>query len=138
LGGGCGGGVRPQEPPVRDQARESILGRTAPGGRQVAATNGTPRFSEGERALLGKASALDSDPSIRITIDRESTLLAEADEDFIDRLIFWQEKEPPGVVVDPVAESRRIRESLAMGEPPSKGETPVIKRRKKGWLEGIF
>jgi hypothetical protein len=81
---------------------------------------------------------LDSDPSIRIVVDRESTLLAEADHDFIDRLIFWQEQEPPGVVVDPVAESKRIRESLAMGEAPTKGETPVIKRRKKGWLEGIF
>ena len=132
------GAQRPQELPVREQARETVLGRVSPGGRQVAATDGTPRFSDGERALLGKAGAVDTDPAIRTAIDRESTLLAEADHDFIDRLIFWQDKEPPGQVLDPVGESRRIRESQAMGEAPTKGDTPIIKRRKKGWLEGIF
>jgi hypothetical protein len=136
------GAQRPQEKEIRDQARETITGRNAGmgGGAQLASntasSGGAPR-TEGERALLGKAGALDADATIRRTVDRESTLLAEADSDFIDRLIFWQEKPEPGTVVDPQAESRRIRESLATGEAP-KGETPTIKRRKKGWLEGIF
>jgi hypothetical protein len=135
------GAQRPQEKEIRDQAREAITGRnTGAGGTQLASNSasggGAPR-TEGERVLLGKAGALDPDPAIRRTVDRESTLLAEADSDFIDRLIFWQEKPEPGTVVDPEAESRRIREALAQGEMP-KGETPTIKRRKKGWLEGIF
>jgi hypothetical protein len=137
------GAQRPQEKEIRDQARETVTGRNpGAGGAQVALASvspaaGPPR-SEGERALLSKAGALDADPAIRRTIDRESTLLAEADSDFIDRLIFWQEKPPPGKVVDPDAETKRIREAMAQGEAPTKGETPTIVRRKKGWLEGIF
>ena len=139
------GAQRPQEKEIRDQARETVTGRnSAPsaGASQVASTGGvanggSPR-SEGERTLLAKAGALDADPSIRRTVDRESTMLAEADSDFIDRLIFWQEKPPPGTVVDPDAETKRIREAMAQGDAPNKGETPIIKRRKKGWLEGIF
>jgi hypothetical protein len=137
------GAQRPQEKEIRDQARETVTGRNTglvAGGAQLASNSGpgggAPR-TQGERALLGKAGALDADPAIRRTVDRESTLLAEADSDFIDRLIFWQEKPEPGTVVDPQAESKRIREALAQGEAP-KGETPTIKRRKKGWLEGIF
>jgi hypothetical protein len=137
------GAQRPQEKEIRDQARETVTGRNAEAGRpQLASTNpspaaGPPR-TEGERALLTKAGALDADPTIRRTVDRESTLLAEADAGFIDRLIFWQDKPPPGTVVDPDAETKRIREAMAQGDAPTKGETPTIKRRKKGWLEGIF
>jgi len=138
------GAQRPQEKEIRDQARETVTGRnTGTGGAQVASlaglnpASGPPR-SEGERALLNKAGALDADPAIRRTVDRESTLLAEADTDFINRLIFWQETPPAGTVVDPDAETKRIREAMAQGEAPTKGETPTISRRKKGWLEGIF
>jgi hypothetical protein len=136
------GAQRPQEKDIRDQARETVLGRApAAGGSQVASTGGNasgPSLSAGEHALLAKAGALDADPAIRRTVDRESTLLAEADEGLIDRLIFWQEKPPAGKIVDPEGESKRIREALAQGDAPTKGETPTIKRKKKGWLEGIF
>lgn len=137
------GAQRPQEKEIRDQARETVTGRNAgAGSAQVALASvnpaAGPQRTEGERALLTKAGALDADPNIRRTVDRESTLLAEADSDFIDRLIFWQEKPPPGQVVDPDAETKRIREAMAQGDAPTKGETPTIKRRKKGWLEGIF
>jgi hypothetical protein len=137
------GAQRPQEKEIRDQARETVTGRNPEAGRpQLASANpapaaGPPR-SEGERALLTKAGALDADPAIRRTVDRESTMLAEADSDLIDRLIFWQDKPTPGTVVDPDAETKRIREAMAQGDAPTKGDTPTIKRRKKGWLEGIF
>jgi hypothetical protein len=138
------GAQRPQEKEIRDQARETVTGRNADttGRPQLASTSPTPAAgaprTEGERALLTKAGALDADPAIRRTVDRESTLLAEADSGFIDRLIFWQDKPPPGTVVDPDAETKRIREAMAQGDAPTKGETPIITRRKKGWLEGIF
>jgi hypothetical protein len=140
------GAQRPQEKEVRDQARETVIGKTAGSATQaqiaaavsVSPAAGAPAVTDGERALLTKAGALEPDPTIRRTIDRESSLLAEEDSSFIDRLIFWQEKPEPGTVVDPDAESKRIRESVAMGEAPTKGDTPVIKRRKKGWLEDIF
>jgi Protein of unknown function (DUF3035) len=131
------GAPRPQEKPVVDQARETVMGKAA-AGPQFAGTGANQTLSEGERALLSQADAANVDPSIRRTIDRESTLLAEADVDFVDRLMFWQKTEPPGIVVDPTKESQRIRESVALGEAPTKGETPTIQRRKKGFLEGIF
>jgi hypothetical protein len=141
------GAQRPQEKEMRDQARETVTGtgrNASPTGAQLASVapaagpNGGAARSAGERILLGKAGALETDPSIRRTVDRESTMLAEADSDFIDRLIFWQKKEEPGSVVDPDGESKRIREAMAQGDAPNKGDTPIIKRRKKGWLEGIF
>jgi hypothetical protein len=136
------GAQRPQEQQIRDQARETLTGRNAAAsGAQVASTgagSSGPALSPGEHALLAKAGALDTDPSIRRTVDRESTLLSETDQSFIDRLIFWQEKPPPGKVVDPEGESKRIREAMAQGQPPTQGETPTITRKKKGWLEGIF
>ena len=131
------GAQRPQEKPVVERARETVLGKSA-AEQQFATTSGAQPLSEGERALLTQAEALKVDPSIRQTVDRESSLLAEANSDFIDRLIFWQKAEPPGMVVDPTKESQRIRQAVAMGESPTKGETPTIQRRKKGFLEGIF
>ncbi len=131
------GAPRPQEKPVVEKARETVLGKEA-AGQQFAAADGAQTLSEGERALLSEAHAVSVDPSIRHTVDRESTLLADADHDFIDKLIFWQKAEPPGEVVDPGKESQRIRQAVAMGESPTKGETPTIQRRKKGFLEGLF
>ncbi len=131
------GAPRPQEKPVVEKARETVLGKAA-ANQQVASADGAQTLSDGERALLTEAHALNVDPSIRHTVDRESSLLADADHDFIDKLIFWQKAEPPGEVVDPAKESQRIRQAVAMGEPPTQGETPTIKRRKKGFLEGLF
>ncbi len=132
------GAPRPQEKPVVEKARETVLGSAGIDHSQVAATADTDTLSDGQRALLKEANALNANPGIRREVDRESSLLADSDVDFIDRLMFWQKREPPGVVVDPTKESQRIRESIAMGESPTKGETPIIKRRKQGFLEGIF
>jgi hypothetical protein len=70
-------------------------------------------------------------------IDRETSMLADADKSFIDSLLFWQAKEPAGVIIDPQQEQRRLQEASALGQAPS-GSPPVIERKKKGWLEGIF
>ncbi len=94
--------------------------------------------SAAEAALLRKAGALGADSSIRQLINRETSVLAEKNSSFADRLLFWQAKQPVGSAVDAGKEARRLREAAAAGEAPSKGETPIIKRRKRGWLEGIF
>jgi hypothetical protein len=94
--------------------------------------------SRGEKALLGEAGAGGADPTIREIVNRESALLVDADRSFTDRLIFWQEKPPPGEVVDAGAEARRLRENAATGSAATEGETPIVVRRKRGWLEGIF
>ena len=89
-------------------------------------------------ALLAKGGTPRSDPRIRELVDRESTAIADADRTFFDRLVFWQKTPEPGSVVDPAREAQRLRENQALGRSVSDGDTPTIRRRKKGALEGIF
>ncbi|MEO8560159.1 MAG: DUF3035 domain-containing protein, partial [Rhodospirillales bacterium] len=85
-----------------------------------------------------KAGAQGADPNIRNTVNEESRLLADSDRSFIDSLIFWRTTPPPGVVVDPAKEQQRIQQNQAIGQPVTTGNTPVIERRRRGILEGIF
>ena len=130
---------RPQEKTVRNEARDILLRNSSvtpqQAQRQAVAAG---RFSPGEAALLSRAGALNPDPGIRQTVNRESTAIAEASAGFLDKVIFWQEPEKPGKVVDADSEARRLREVRAMGDAPNKGEVPVIERKRRGWLEGIF
>ena len=126
------GAGRPNEPPVREQARQTVFGSNAPAAKQVAGR------TAGESALLRQAGAVDLDVAIRETVNRESAQLAAADRGLTDRLIFWRSPLPPGTVVDPVAEQQRLRENAALGKPATEGETPIIQRKSRGILEGIF
>lgn len=127
------GASRPQEQTVPEQARQVLLG--ASGGQRPAAP---PGASAGEAALLAKVGTTRSDPRIREMVDRDSVNLADADRTFLDRIVFWKKPDPPGTVVDPQAEAQRLRENQALGRPVTDGDTPIIRRRKKGALEGIF
>ena len=60
------------------------------------------------------------------------------DRGFLEGLIFWRKPEPAGDVVDPEAEAARLKTNAEQGLPVTAGETPIIKRRKKALLEGIF
>ncbi len=86
------------------------------------------RATPGEAAFLSKAGALDTDPLIRSLVDRESTILAEENQNFVRRLLGLKE-DAPGEVVDAPAEARRLREAQALGDDPSQGETPTIERK---------
>ncbi len=133
------GAERPQELNPRERARTILLRNTT--GRdqdKVEAAVKSGRFSTGEAAILARAGAVNADPAIRRTINSESTALAEESKTFTRKLLFWQTPPEPGTVVDPEKESRRIRGARAMGDPVNKGEVPVIERKEKGWLEGIF
>ncbi|MBI3452699.1 MAG: DUF3035 domain-containing protein [Rhodospirillales bacterium] len=127
------GAQRPQEQSVPELARQAVFGAA-----QRPAQDGSGGESPGEQALLAHAGASRADPDIREIIDRESTVLADADKTFLDSLIFWRKPETPGVVVDAPREAARLRENAALGRSVSDGDTPTIKRRRKGALEGIF
>lgn len=131
------GAPRPQEGTATDQARTAITG-ARPGARPGQPTGSVSRQSGGETALLARAGADRADPSIRATVDREAAALADADRSFTDRLIFWRTPDPPGTVVDAERENRRLRENQALGRATTEGETPIIRRRQRGLLEGIF
>ena len=121
---------RPQEATAQERAKLAIYGA----GAEAPAGAG----SAGEQALLSRAGAGESAPDIRRIINEENAIYAAGNQTFVDRLIFWQEPAPLGTVVDATGESRRLQEANALGEPPTEGETPVIERREKGILEGIF
>ena len=128
------GAPRPQDKTAQDRARNALgLTGQAPGtGPNTAAR------SAGENALLQQAHATNPDPDIRRKINDEFTQLAERDSSFVDRLIFWQKPEDPGLAVDPAKEAQRLRENAATGKAPTAGTVPTIKRKERGPLEGLF
>lgn len=133
------GAQRPQEKTVQKQARKVLLRNSRVSTVDaIRAAKASGKVSTGEAAILSRAGALNSDPSIRRTVNLESTAMADADESLLDKVFFWQDIPKPGSIVDPGKESRRIREARALGDAVHKGEVPVIERKKKGILEGIF
>lgn len=133
------GAVRPQEGSEQDRARDALLGRTAKNPRVYARElEANSSLSKGEKTVLTRAGANEADPQIRDTVDRETSTLTKEMQSFTDYLVFWEDRSYQGAAVDPVKESRRIRENMALGRSLSEGEPPKIERRAKGMLEGIF
>ena len=127
------GAARPQEGTTRDQAKSALLG-----GRAGSPAPTGPERSRGEQIMLAKAGADKIEPDIRRKVNEETNSVIEADKSFTDKIPFWQEKPPPGEVIDAKAEAKRLQENASLGKGPGEGDTPQIVRRKKGWLEGIF
>ena len=123
------GAPRPMEQSERREAEEALV-------PQVAL--GTPQGgdSPGQDALV-QAAGPQAPTNIRQRVD-EDARLASADQGFVDKLLFWRQPQPKGIVVDPQKEAKRLRENSALGQSPASGDTPIIQPRKKGWLEGLF
>lgn len=126
------GAARPNELTARDQAKVAVFGPTTAQPQLLAGR------TAGEAFLLEKAGAPDAQPDIRATVEQESTKLAREERSFVDKLIFWRAPEEPGVAVDPSEEAKRLKENAALGKPATEGETPSMKRKRKGILEGII
>jgi len=133
------GAARPQEGTVQQQAKQNIF-RASDSTERPQAASLPPQGgrSEGEMALLRQAGADKEDPNIRQTVNAESNRQLDADRSFVDSLMFWRTPPQPGTVIDAQQESQRLRENLALGRPATEGETPIIQRKKKALLEGIF
>lgn len=125
------GMARPQEQSEARQAEEALVPQTALTG--VGQAGMTP----GQQALVQQAGP-PAPSGIRGEIARDQRQQAANDQGFADRLLFWRESQPQGVVVDPQRESQRLRENSALGQSPDVGDTPIIQPRRKGWLEGLF
>jgi hypothetical protein len=141
------GAPRPQEGTARDQAQTALYGGSSYDGTDFSTgssfstaleSSGGTAQSAGEMALLQNAGATGLDSDIRAQIDAETAAQVERDQTLIERLVFWRNPEPYGTVVDPVAETERLRENQALGKPVTEGQTPIIIRRRRGLLEGIF
>ena len=104
----------------------------------MGSTTDLAHLSPGERSVLQLTGATNSDPSIRLLVNQETTILAQESKKFTEKLIFWQNPAAFGVAVDPVKENKRLSENRALGKPLNTGAVPTIKRKKKALLEGIF
>ncbi len=134
----------------RDQARQAVFRNddakksTRPGisnlrnsdgpAAQAAPRDSVSRSTTGEAALLSRAGALETDPLIRVQIDRESSVLVEENENLV-RSLLGLEQDSPAAVVDAPAEARRLREAQALGDSASEGDTPTIERSSNSLLK---
>lgn len=117
---------------TRDDAKRVLLGSpTAPVQPIEAATPGTS-------VLLAMAGAEHAEPGIRQIVDRETSAYATEDLRFMEKLLYGDEANGIGTVVDPAAEAKRIQETQALGQPINKGETPMIDTKPTSGLGSVI
>lgn len=122
------GAERPQQVNPSDVAKRVTIGID----QDEAAKPGTS-----EEEMLSLAGATNIDPDIRRVINRESTVLAEEQDSFVNDILFWQKNEI-GTELDATEEDQRIRQRQALGDPVTADDVPIIEKKEKGLLEGIF
>lgn len=130
---------RPQSVNPRDRA-SAALGQS-PRVRQPITETGKPNLSAlspGELSVLRITGALDATSEIRGQVNQESAILAEGADGLTNTVLFWREKPDFGVAVDAAQEKRRIQSNKAAGVPLNEGNTPIIMRKKKALLDGVF
>jgi hypothetical protein len=94
------GASRPQELPLSTQAEAALV-------PEAALAGSTDANSPGQAALL-KAAGPKVPDDIRRQVDEEA--LSARSGSMASKLLFWQGKQPPGVTIDPLAESRRLQQ----------------------------
>lgn len=123
------GAPRPQEQSERQQAEEALV-------PQLALNAPTGSSSAGQAALMEEAGpAAPSD--IRTKVDRDAHN-ADANQGFVDKLLYWRKPDTEHVQVDASKESQRLRENSALGQSPEAGDTPIIQQKKTGWFSSLF
>lgn len=118
------GAPRPQELSATDMARNAVLGEDAQ--KQIARESGV---SQGEAVLLQKSGATGASPAIRAKVDAETAEIIKDETPGINtlrKMVGQTPAEPATELVDPVAETNRIKQNKAQGKPVSTGKTPKI------------
>ncbi|MBL8709459.1 MAG: DUF3035 domain-containing protein [Rhodospirillaceae bacterium] len=136
------GAPRPQEGTTRDQAQQVVFGYPGSGVPsrlpEIGVGEASSAQSAGEASLLQSAGIAGVDPNIRQVVDAETSSDEADSKQLVDAIVFWRKPDPYGTVVDPVEEQKRLQENAALGAPPTEGDVPIVERRKKGLLEGLF
>ena len=84
--------------------------------------------------MLQQAGAAQAEPNIRKTIDQEGAAGVTDSRHLVDDLLWWRQKEDGGTVVDAAKEAERLKSVRGEGKAANSGATPVIEKRKSGWL----
>ncbi len=137
------GSPRPQEGTARDQAQQVVFSSPGGGGApsklpEIGIGEASSAQSAGEASLLQSAGVTGVDPNIRQVVDSETSEDEENSKQLIDSIVFWRKPDPYGTVVNPEEEQKRLQENAALGNAPTTGDVPVIERKQKGLLEGLF
>jgi len=83
---------------------------------------------------MSSAGAARADPNIRELVDREASQKVVGNRHLVDELLWWRKTEVPTTTVDAQAEAERIKEAKEKNEPINQGATPIIEKKKSGWL----
>ena len=124
---------RIEEDKARDLAEATLFGSQSVSERRATLQELAQDFRGGELAMLVKTEAVGTQSDIRELVDLETTDLAQANDSFVNELMFWKNIED-GVVVDAEAESERLNENSTLGRTVTDGDTPMIIRDGEGSL----
>ncbi len=130
--------ARPQEGTASQQAKNAVFRLKQPESGTLEPTIESDDRSLGELSLLRAAGVGQTDPNIRRILDAETLRINAEGEDFLQALLFWQDPQVPGEIVDATEEAKRLRENTALGKPVTVGETPTIERKRRLFFEGLF
>ncbi len=116
------GAPRPQEQATDVIARETVLGESSVQFPREAGV------SQGESILLQRTGGANATAAIRSQVDQETAKIADEQSPGIDKIrkMIGQKVEAPAKVVDPVAETNRLKQNKAEGKPVTYGKTPTI------------
>ena len=117
---------------LRQIARQAMLGRPH---RLLRPRQRTDRPVQ---ALLDRTGAAESPVGHQGSGQSGNNHIGEADQSFVERLMFWSNTPEAASVVDARRESGRIQENQALNKPVTEGQTPTIRRKPEALLEGIF
>lgn len=129
------GAPRPQQVSPSGEAKAALSQTRGP----VTTAMSGQQPSTGERALAEAAGASQADPKVRKAM-MDDLREQRAGRSLTERILFWQGSEQKDdMVVDAVAESRRIRSVKRSGEVLTGQGVPVIeKSAEKGLIGRIF
>jgi hypothetical protein len=122
------GQPRPQQVSASQQAEEVLAPQTA------LASNSTG-IGPGQQAILAEAGP-PPPPQIRSTVNQQANLESRSP-GFVSSLMFWNKSHASPVVNAP-AESRRLQENAALGQPVTQGNTPQETPKNNGLLSRLL
>ncbi len=124
------GAPRPQEQSERAQAEQALVPQMV--------LNTTPAGPSPGQSALVEAAGPPPPPNIRTQVDAAAVQDLNARTSVLSKLQFWRTPPPPGIVIDPELEAKRLRENAALGQSQETGDTPIVQPKQRSWLEGLF
>jgi len=91
----------------------------------TAAKYVTGDFSQAEKLLLAQTGAVNTDPAIRQEVASDGRAMEAADDTFTQKVLFWQDKKPPGQNVNAESEDKRLSAQKAAGSQKPKDSATI-------------